>query len=224
MSSCDICDELAAIKATLAEYGDKLSILLTGVGALVAAASAQYWNSADKGSDITLTNSDKTAQNLVVSGAHSVRSVTSHGSGKYYCEMAVAATTSSDNFLGIMNGSASVSDFAGIDTNGAGYLALTGEIYENSNPTSYGTAESGLTYTIGLAVDVTNSLLYVALNNTWQNSADPAAGTGGYSFSVTGDLFLAATPSAEGGDSAVTLATADGEFTYTPPTGFTAWG
>lgn len=39
MSSCDICDELAAIKATLADHGDKLSILLTGVGKLVEAAA-----------------------------------------------------------------------------------------------------------------------------------------------------------------------------------------
>lgn len=37
MSACDICDELAAIKATLADHGDKLTILLTGVGILVAA-------------------------------------------------------------------------------------------------------------------------------------------------------------------------------------------
>ncbi len=40
MSECDICAELAEIKATLADHGDKLSILLTGVGKLVDALPA----------------------------------------------------------------------------------------------------------------------------------------------------------------------------------------
>lgn len=42
MSACDICNELAEIKATLADHGDKLSILLTGVGALVAALPPSF--------------------------------------------------------------------------------------------------------------------------------------------------------------------------------------
>lgn len=42
MSECDICAELADIKATLADHGDKLSILLTGVGALLAAAPGAF--------------------------------------------------------------------------------------------------------------------------------------------------------------------------------------
>lgn len=42
MSECDICNELAEIKATLADHGDKLSLLLTGVGALVAALPPSF--------------------------------------------------------------------------------------------------------------------------------------------------------------------------------------
>lgn len=42
MSECDICQELAGIKATLADHGEKLSILLTGVGKLVAGPSPGF--------------------------------------------------------------------------------------------------------------------------------------------------------------------------------------
>jgi hypothetical protein len=38
---------------------------------------------------------------------------------------------------------------------------------------------------IGIALDATNSKLYVSKNGTWQGSADPSAGTGGISISQT---------------------------------------
>jgi hypothetical protein len=236
MSSCDICDELAAIKTTLADHGDKLSILLTGVGMLVAALpSSNYWNPSDKGPDIVLSNSDKTAEDSATN-SNSVRSITSHGSGSYYAEARILGTSANYQLIGCMNATASIDVSIGApDGDSFGYLAYPGllgsggAMFEAITETDYGSGTTGTDYVIGLAIDVTNKLFYVALDNTWQNSADPATGTGGYSFSTTGDLFLATTPNAlgEGGgvqDTEVTIRTADADFSYTPPSGFSAWG
>lgn len=216
MSSCDICDELAAIKTTLDSHGDKLSILLTGVGRLVAALpSSNYWNPADKGADITLSNSDKTAVDSTNSG-QSVRSITSHSSGKKYFETTIRL---SDVIIGIANSSATLSALIGTDADGAGWYN-GGEVYENGSPTAYGTAMSSSSQIIGVAVDIDSSKLWIALDNTFDG--DPAAGTGGYTFSATGPFFIGGTPFSS--DQFITIMTASGEFTYTPPTGFSAWG
>ena len=238
MSECDICDELSEVRAEQAWQREAMTLLLQHAGLQVpgeAPATAEYWNPSDKGADIVLTNSDKTAEDTGIA-FNSIRSVTSHGSGKYYAEMRILGTAENYQFVGCMNATASVDVSIGApDGDSFGYLAYPGIIgagagmFEAVTPTDYGSGTTALDYVLGLAVDVTNKLFYVAIDNTWQNSADPAAGTGGYSFSTTGDLFLAATPNGLGEgvgikDTEVTLRTADADFSYTPPTGFTAWG
>lgn len=109
----------------------------------------------------------------------------------------------------------------GSDADSIGYYTGDGNIYENNSGTAYG-SPAVLGDVIGFAVDVPNQIFYVAINNTWQNSADPAAGTGGYSYAVTGDVFLCIMPGNTTDDSV--LSTASPDFNYTPPTGFTAWG
>lgn len=221
MSSCDICDELAAIKATLADHGDKLTILLTGVGALVSTLLGNYWNPADKGADIVLSGANDEASNPSFT-YQAVRSVTSRASGKYYAEMVINMTTADSN-LGFANATfdVSVSNYVGVDANGVSYYTDDGGINENASSTAYGNLLSAGDV-LGIALDIDNSLAYFAVNGVWQNSADPAGGTGGYAFSATGPFMLACTP----GDisAVVTLRTADGDFTQTKPTGFSAWG
>ena len=225
MSECDICAELADIKASLADHGDKLSILLTGVGALVAAIppAANYWNPLDVGAGVVLSNGNKDAQAYFgVDSGYAVRSVTSHASGKYYAELVLNSENTNDQ-LGIANATYNVTTAisVGDDSNSIGYYMGDGSIYENNVNGAYGSGAAPGDI-VSIAIDMAVSRAYFSINGVWQNSADPAAVTGGYAYSVTGDLFLAHTPSAS--FSPTTLRTQLSEFTYTPPTGFSAWG
>lgn len=222
MSECDICAELADIKPILADHGDKLSILLTGVGTLLAAApSAAYWNPADADPNIVLTNSDHTAESSA--NPANVRSVTSHASGTYYFEIVADKTGGGDFSIGLANGSYLLNtSFLGENTDGLGYYSDDGNFYENSIGTAYGGIVSfGETKVFGFAMDLTNKLAYVYIDGVVQNSGDPVGGTGGYAFSLSGPFFVAANPNP---GCAMTLRTALADFSYTPPTGYQAWG
>ena len=216
MSECDICEELAIIKVKQLEQDLKLSILLTGVGALVAALppSGNYWNPLDAGGAVVLSNGDKDATG---DSASSVRSVTSHASGKYYFEVLVSGA---ESYIGIANAAASVTtDPIGFDADGVSVACESGNVWENGGSTAYAAGASG-GEVYGIAADLDGSKFYVAIDGVWQNSADPAAGTGGYAFSVTGAYFMGLTPDF----SATNLRSLDGDFTQTKPTGFSAWG
>jgi len=119
---------------------------------------------------------------------------TSHGfnistlgasTGKYYMEAKLIQGTSS-NFavVGIsdLGQDASLSEL-GEDAYEYAYVQGSGNIRTSAIGTSY-----GATYTtndiIGVAMDLDNNKLYVSKNGTWQNSADPSAGTGGFTITA----------------------------------------
>ena len=220
MSECDICAELADIKATLADHGDKLSILLTGVGKLVAALppSSGYWDPAQTGSGVVLSNGNKDARLAVsASTGFNARSVTSHASGKYYAELYVPA----GDYFGLVNSSFDVENdsYIGVNFNSVSYQT-DGSVIENGGATAYG--GGFFVNVLGFAVDITNKKLYISVDGVYEGGADPVAGTGGYSFSVVGDLYLAVSPLSDA--DSTNLRTDSADFTYTPPTGFPAWG
>ena len=70
---------------------------------------------------------------------------------------------------------------------------------------------------IGVAVDIDAGELYFSVNGTWENSADPAAGTNPpINVTLTGDSWTF------GGGSDQTVNFGQRDFIYTPPTGFSA--
>ena len=93
---------------------------------------------------------------------------------------------------------------------------------------------------IGIAVDLDNNKLYVSKNGTFQNSADPANGTGGYSITADKEYFFAVSDNAASTvcyteanfgngyfattavSSAGTNASGNGIFEHDVPNGFTA--
>ena len=114
----------------------------------------------------------------------------------------------------------------------------SGTMYEGSSSTaSFGTAWSYTNTILGVAVDLDNSKIYYSVNGTWQNSADPGAGTGGVT--ITGDTFYTPRCTIHNNtlrfnfgngyfgttavSSAGTNASGLGIFEYDVPTGFTAW-
>jgi hypothetical protein len=113
-----------------------------------------------------------------------------------------------------------------------------GTMYEGSSGTaSYGTGWGNTNDILGVAVDLDNSKIYYSVNGTWQNSADPGAGTGGVT--ITGDTFYTPRCTIHNNtlrfnfgngyfgttavSSAGTNASGLGIFEYDVPTGFTAW-
>ena len=112
------------------------------------------------------------------------------GSGKWYWEMK-AERMSTHIKTGIVfdewnkiNQSSPTEEFSGSNE---GYAYRNDGQKENNGVTAYGSS-----YTvgdiIGIAFDAENRKLYFSKNGTWQNSADPAAGTG-EAFTVQDNLF-----------------------------------
>lgn len=207
---------ISQFRAGFAQVRAGLQVIEDQLICAIAAAGGNYWNPADKGADIVLSNGDKTAADPTETG-ESVRSVMSHGSGKYYCELSVDVDDGAA--LGLANSSEAIGTGDGLGESANGLRIGSVEVTENATGTPYETPYSQGDI-VGFAVDTTNKLLYVSVNNTWQESADPVAGTGGYNYAIIGDIYVATGPYL----SEITLRTADGDFAYTPPTGFTAWG
>jgi hypothetical protein len=66
---------------------------------------------------------------------------------------------------------------------GMGYYSANGLMYRNGGSTSYGDSYNTSGTIIGVALEFEangTASMYVSKNGTWQNSADPAAGSGGF--------------------------------------------
>jgi hypothetical protein len=157
-------------------------------------------------------------------------------SGKFYCEAKAQHTSL---MVGILDIDQMITNnFQGTKSNGWGYEG-TGTLWNNGNPTT----SWGSTYTtgdiIGIAMDLDNNKLYFSKNGTWQNSANPSAGTGGISITADKTYYFAMSPvdstssviEANFGNgyfgttavsSAGTNASDNGIFEYDVPTGYTA--
>ena len=157
-------------------------------------------------------------------------------SGKFYCEAKAQHTSL---MVGILDIDQMVTNnFQGTKSNGWGY-EVTGTLWNNGS----GTTSWGSTYTtgdiIGIAMDLDNNKLYFSKNGTWQNSADPSAGTGGISITADKTYYFAMSPvdstssvietnfgNGYFGTTAVasagTNASGIGIFEYDVPTGYTA--
>ena len=130
-----------------------------------------------------LTRGALSEGNLVftgVSGAETTYSSIGASSGKWYFE--VKGTTNGDR----MSVGCAQKFVQGdqhqqtTNTNGIGYDGVTGSLYvNNSDVATYSTYSN--TDIIGVALDLDNRKIYFSVNGTWQNSADPSAGSNGYS-------------------------------------------
>jgi hypothetical protein len=102
--------------------------------------------------------------------------------GKWYWETRVY----NDEMVGIGADYGSIGQYPGQNVRGLS-LHISGNIYIGGSTASYASARSANTYIIiGCALDVTNKRIYWSYNGTWQNSADPGAGTNGYNWSSVG--------------------------------------
>ena len=102
--------------------------------------------------------------------------------GKWYWETRIY----NDEMVGIGSIGGSMANYPGANYNGISYHKQ-GQVYRGQGPTNYGAGWSNSDYhIIGCAADLDNNILYWHVDGTWANSANPNAGTGGYS--ITSDF------------------------------------
>ena len=156
------------------------------------------------------------------------RSSASLPSGKSYCEVTVNATGGTGFGVGIAN--TSETNYVGGTANSIGTLQ-DGNIYTNNSYVTSSKVSEGSPVALAtsdvvqIAVDLPNNKIWIAVNGgTWNTylTGDPAAGTGSMDLStVTGTKYLYFEGDISG--PAVTVNFGLSAFTYTIPTGFSAW-
>ncbi len=190
-----------------------------------ASFTGNSWNAADKGSSITLSNNDYDAINTTGS-YNSVRAEKGLSTGKWYWEIIVLATAAQSTRLpAAMDGSASLTTYAGNSASGIGYQGdLNGNSLVNGVTANFTGALGNFAVNdvVGFAFDADNDTLYIAKNNTYYNSGNPPAGTGFAVSSMSGTWYPACSLINSG-----SLRLADGvgvALTYSAPSGFTPYG
>jgi len=215
-----------------ANPASSLNDSVTDVPTLTSATAANYCtlNPLDRGTSYypSLSNGNLyyVAANNTQNPARGTLAVTT---GKYYFE-ATIVTRGYNPMVGVMTVSSSLGtgdNFKSLwGTQAAGWSSYTGGsngIVSNGSNSSYGTAMASGDV-IMVAFDVDNGKLWVGKNGTWNNSANPAAGTGNQATFARTDPITPFFDGTQTGGSADTWAPNFGQrpFTYTPPSGFVA--
>lgn len=193
------------------------------------AISASTWNSADKGADLVLSNGNLTiTPGAAMPGSYeSCRSTNAKSAGKLYFEVRCdVAGASNYGMIGVADSAmptyAGGTSYPGGGATGWGYYEQTGDKYHLAAATPYGSAFVAGNI-IGVAVDLGAGLIWFSLNGAWQASGSPSAGTGAAFSGLTGSLFPAIGIYGISG-STFTARFISSSQTYSPPTGFSAWG
>lgn len=181
---------------------------------------------ANKGVAIGLSGGNLTASNSNAANTDaSVKSTTSHASGKYYAEVTVTAY--SRLLVGIGNASATLTGFVGSDANGIGWFGPSNVFVNGVSVATIAPYTAG--QVLSIALDIGNGQIWFLTNNTnqWNGSgtANPATNTGGISLSGNGvgagPYFLMVSPA----NNATTVTVNFGATAYSNsvPSGFGNW-
>lgn len=182
-------------------------------------------NPSDKHADITLSSGNLVATKSANDALRSVRATLSraHTDNGYFEVYVSEGTASTFMTVGLSTTSLLVANFCGADTNSWAYYQDTGGKYTNNAVTAYGTTWKTNGDIIGVAL--MNGKLWFAKNNVWQNSGNPAAGTGEAFSGITGTLYP--TLSLYKGGAApkhqLGIRLHASTQTYSPPSGFGPW-
>lgn len=209
--------------------------------AAVAPPSGSGWG--DHGTQITLSTTSITNDTLTANSNSSfatTRGTQLHTTGKFYYEVKLlTAPAVNALFIGLVD--AHEANGAPMDTQNVpdGIHSYFNDGSTQVNDTTSGLvgvniSGAGVTLSNGdilaVAYDATNGFHYLAQNNVWFLSGDPtsgATGTGHVGAYSGGGLGLNMYPSVSIWglvNGVVQLITGSGALTYTPPTGYSAWG
>ena len=191
--------------------------------------TSSTWSTSDKSTNITLSNGNLTATNGATSD-NAVRSAASRSTGKYYVEFTVTgALVGADTGLGIATSAAVLTSFGSNATQGVACFAGAGQIWFNGSPTGVSSSGTNIIGTVwSIAVDLVNSKIWFRTNATaWNGSGtdNPATNTGGTNIAALFPTNAAYAIFCSNGSAAGITANFGGSaFSFTPPSGFTAWG
>jgi hypothetical protein len=184
------------------------------------------WNPADFNANFTLSGGNKIAVRAGPDGWVSGRADHSFASGKKYFGVLIGgAGADAGLMIGWSEAAATLANYVGFDTHGWGFNSNAGDTYASgAGPFAYGGAWGGGAH-IGAAIDFGAQKMWWAINNVWQNSGNPAAGTG-WAFTSFGALTLFPTISGYfgAGTHNFTLQANATDSTYAPPSGFSMIG
>lgn len=183
------------------------------------------WNPSDKDAAIALSSGNAVATG---SGAayKSVRSNTSHTTGKkYYEQVAVTQAAPAGPYIGFASsafllsadlGSSSISfgidPFSTFQAVSGGGLSLAG---------SHAAGSTGDRWMV--AIDFDAGKFWIGKNNAWLSSGNPSTGANAYGTFTANPTLFPGTTCYNNSNSAQLYAGAS-SFSYTMPTGFSAWG
>jgi hypothetical protein len=201
---------------------------MTDVPTLTSATAANFavLNPLSKGSTITVQAANlRTTIGTTHNGV--LGSMQLPTSGKWYWEVVIGTTTGSNNVasFGVATAAASMNTY---DYNTTGtyslYLSTNLQLIINGSLGSvWGSATSSGTV-CGVAYDANNGQLYLAVSNTYYNSAGSGTGNpaGGTNSSMAVAASLGLFPYVHLYDATADINFGQRPFTYTPPTGFVA--
>lgn len=145
---------------------------------IVASLNYVQLASADKDADVTLSNANYTYS---AANVGSVRDTPLLFGDRYYFEVTVGAVgAGQQHYIGVANGSATITSYPGSDANGLSYRA-NGQTYLSGSGTAYGSTWTAADV-IGIAIDGRPAAMgsrgrhfrfYARKNGTWQNSSNP---------------------------------------------------
>ena len=153
---------------------------------------------------------------LTVTGTGQVPDVTSiaPNSGKWYAE--IKWDSGSYARVGLQDVNIATSDFGGVAGQSYRYESNSGNVQPGGQ--TYSTYAAG--DIIGVAFDCDAGKLWLAKNGTWQNSGNPAGGTGAVATNLIPGKHYAPANSSGSGSSVFTLNAGQRAFAYTAPSGF----
>lgn len=149
-----------------------------------------------------------------------VLSVRGYSAGKRYFEFTRGASGAATPFGGFGNASmALTTSTVGDDNNSWGFNGFTGDTRHGGATTAYGSVWYSGAHTMGVAVDLGAGKAWLSIDNTFQNSGNPAAGTNPGFTGLVGTLFAILA----GNDTTpLTVRFNPASMSFSPPSGFTA--
>jgi hypothetical protein len=187
----------------------------TTVPASAPAAPSTTWDAAASSTDYTLSGGNLTATRSTGIGDVLVKASVARTSG--YFEV-VPTVGGGSVAVGLTDTTQATNDWLGDGTHSIGYHS-SGAVYDNGGSSVGGT---WATYTSSdvIGVCLKAGKVYFSKNGTWQNSADPSAGTGGIDVSA---FVGSALPGASTNNLNAFTARFTSGFTGTIPSGVSAW-
>lgn len=205
--------------------------LRTTVGDLVARAGV-----ADLGTNpgyefvsannVTLADSNRTFVNTAATtGYRGGRSGIGRNSGKWYFEVQIVSGTNLQGFGVVTAAYTSFTIAIGQNANTWGWVNAAPDAFWSNNVQGTSAAFAMTAgAVIGIAVDLDNGRLWASGNGTWL-LGDPATGTTPGATGFSGVVYPASSSYATNPNSTShTIRLLSSEFTYSPPSGFAAWG